>query len=62
MAIDHNIIDEKIQYDIDREATRISELSSSKFDIYKHLTGEDILRSDQSRIIEQPKLTNSPPR
>ena len=51
-----------MQYDIDREATRISELSSSKFDIYKHLTGEDILRSDQSRIIEQPKLTNSSPR
>ena len=62
MPIDHKIIDEKIQYDINREETRISELSSSKFDKYKHLTGEDILRSDQSRIIEQPKLTNSPPR
>ena len=62
MIIDDKIIDEKIQYDIDREATRISELSSRKFDKYKHLTGEDILPSDQSRIIEHPKLTNSPPR
>ena len=61
MTIDDKIIDEKIQYDIDGEATKISGLSSSKFDKYKHLTGEDILPSDQRRIIEQAKLTNSPP-
>ena len=34
MAIDDNIRDEKLQYDINREAAKISALSS------KYLTGE----------------------
>ena len=42
-----------MQYDINREATKISALSSSKIDKYEYLTGEEILPPDQSRIIEQ---------
>ena len=37
----------------------ISALSSSKIDKYEYLTGEEILPSDQSRIIEQAKFIYS---
>ena len=60
MAIDDKIKDEKIQYDIKREATKISALSSGKIDTYEYLTGKEVLPSDQSRIIEQIKLKYSP--
>ena len=60
MTIDDNIIDEKIQYDINREAAKISALSLGKIDRYRYLAGEKILPSDQSRIIEQAKFTYSP--
>ena len=43
--------DEKLQYDINREAAQISALSSGKIDIYEHFKGKEILPSDQSRII-----------
>ena len=52
MTIDDKIRDGKLQYDINREAAKISALSSGKFDKYEYLTGEEILASDQSRIIE----------
>ena len=38
-----------------------SALSSGKIDNYKYLTGEEILPSDQSRILEQAKSTYSSP-
>ena len=60
MAIDDKIKDEKLQYNINREAAKISALSSGKIDKYEYLTGEEILPSDQSRIIEQAKFTFSP--
>ena len=60
MTLDDKIIDEKLQYDINREAAKISALSSSKIDKYEYLSGEEILSSDQSRIIEQTKFTYSP--
>ena len=41
----------KPQYDINREAAKISALPSGKIDKYEYLTGEEILPSDQSRII-----------
>ena len=50
----------KLQYDINKEAEKISELSSRKIDKYEYITGEEILPSDQSRIIEQAKFTYSP--
>ena len=43
--------------DINREAAKISALSSVKIDKYKYLTGEEILLSDESRIIEQANFT-----
>ena len=52
MTIDDKIRDGKLQYDINREAAKISALSPGIFDKYEYLTGEEILASDQSRIIE----------
>ena len=60
MAIDDQIKDEKLQYDINREASKISAISSGKIDKYEHLTGEEILPSNQKEIIEQAKFTYSP--
>ena len=54
------IRDEKLQYDINREAPKISTLSSGKIHKYEYLTGEDILPSNQQQIIEQAKFTYSP--
>ena len=60
MTIDDKIKDEKLQYDINREAAKISALSSGKIDKYEYLTGEEILPSNQRQIIEQAKFTSSP--
>ena len=59
MKIDDKIRDKILQYNINREATQISSLSSGKIDIYEYLTGEEILPSNQSRTIEQAKFTKS---
>ena len=50
----------ELQYDINREAAKISALSSGKIHKYEYLTGEDILPSNQQQIIEQAKFTYSP--
>ena len=47
-------------YDINREAAKLSALSSGKIDKYEYLTCEDILPSNQQQIIEQVKFTYSP--
>ena len=60
MTRDDKIKDEKIQCDINREAAKISALSSGKIDKNEYLTGEEILPSDQSIIIEQAKFIYSP--
>ena len=60
MTINNQIRDEKLQYDINREAAKISALSSGKIHKYEYLTGEDILPSNQQQIIEQAKFTYSP--
>ena len=60
MTINDEMRDEKIQYDINREAAKISALSSGKIHKYEYLTGEDILPSNQQQIIEQTKFTYSP--
>ena len=51
---------QKLQYDINREAEKISALSSGKIDKYEYLTGEEILPSNQQQITEQAKVTYSP--
>ena len=60
MTLEDQIRDEKLQYDINREAAKIPALSSGKLDKYEYLTGEDILPSNQQQIIEQAKFTYSP--
>ena len=60
MTIEDQIKDEKLQYDINREAAKISALSSGKIDKYEYLTAEEILPSNQQQIIQQAKFAYSP--
>ena len=55
MAINDQIKDEKLQYDINKEAT----LLSGKINKYEYLTGEEILPANQKQIIETAKFTYS---
>ena len=57
MTINDQMKDEKLQYNINKEAAKISALSSGKLHKYQYLTGEDILPSTQQQIIEQTKFT-----
>ena len=59
MTINDQIRDEKVQYDINREAAKLSALSSGKIHKYEYLTCKDILPSNQQQIIEQAKFTYS---
>ena len=60
MTTDENIRDEKPQCDIDKEAQKISTLSSGKIYKYDYLTGAKILFSDQRKVIEKATITYSP--
>ena len=61
MTIDDQIRGEKFPYDINREAAKISALSSDKIDKYEYLAGQKILPSNKKKkIIEQAKFTYSP--
>ena len=60
MTIKDQIRDEKLQYDINREAPKTSALSSGESDKYEYLTGEEISPSNKQQIIEQAKFTYSP--
>ena len=59
MTINDKIRDEKLQYDINKEAAKLSALSSGKIDKYEYLIDEEVLLSDQSRIIVRVKFTYS---
>ena len=60
MTIEDQTKDENLQYDINKEAAKISALSLGKIDKYEYLTGEEILPSNQQQIIQQAKFTYSP--
>ena len=47
MTLEDQIRDEKLRYDINGEAAKISALSSGKIDKYEYFTGEKILPSNQ---------------
>ena len=47
MTIVDQIRDEKLQHNINKNAAKISVLSSGKIDKYEYLTGEKILPSNQ---------------
>ena len=59
MTIDDKIRDEIIQYDSNRQAAKISASSSRKIDKYEFLTSEEILPSDQGRVLERAKFSYS---
>ena len=59
MAIDDEVRDEKLQYDINREAANLSTLLSGKLDKYENLSGEEIVPFNQKQIIEQAKFPYS---
>ena len=46
VLIDDQVKDEKLQYDVNTEAAKISALSSDKIDKYEYLNGEEILPSN----------------
>ena len=52
MTIDYQIRGEKLQYDINSEAAKIS---SGNINKYEYLTGEEILPSNRKQIIKQAK-------
>ena len=56
MAVDDNIRVEKLQYNINKEAAKISALSSGKIDKHEYLKGDKILPSNQRQIIQQAKF------
>ena len=60
MTIDDQIEDEKLQYGINREASKISALSSGKIEKYEYPTGEEIIPSNKQQIIKQAKFAYSP--
>ena len=60
MTINDQIRDEKLQYNINREASKTSAISPGNIQKYEYLTGENILPSNQKQIIEQAKFTYSP--
>ena len=59
MKNDGNIRDEKLPYIINREAEKISALSSRKIDKYQYLAVEKLILFGQSRAIEQANFTCS---
>ena len=60
MTIYGKIRDEKLQYDINKQAAKMSALSSGKINQCEYLTSKEILPSEQSEIIERAKFTYSP--
>ena len=60
MTIEDQIKNEKLQYDINREAAKISALLSGEIDKYEYLTDEEILPFNQQQIIEEAKFTYFP--
>ena len=59
MTTEDKIRNEKLQYDINREVAKISEWLSGKIGKYEYFTGQGILPSNQSQMIEQAKFTYS---
>ena len=56
----NKIRDEKLQYNINKETSKILVLSSGKIDIYEYVTGKEVLSPGPSQIIEPDTFTYSP--
>ena len=59
MTTDDQIMDKKLQYNINREVWKILAPPSAKINKYEYLTGQEMLPAEQSRIIEQAKIVYS---
>ena len=57
-TLNRKIKQNELQYNLDREAAKISALPSNNLDKYKLLTGEDL--GLKPSIVEQAKLEYSP--
>ena len=57
MTFNDKIRGENFQYGINREVAKIAGLWSGKVDEYEFFTGEEIIPSDQRRMIEQATFT-----
>ena len=60
MKTDDKIGHKKLQHDINREAGKISALSSGKTDKYECHTGEELIPSNRRKIIETARFAYSP--
>ena len=60
MTLKNNIRDEKMQCNENREAAKLWPLLCGKIDNDEYLTCEEILQSDQKRMIEEAKFKYSP--
>ena len=58
MTIDAKAKDGKLQFDINRDAEKISTLSSGEIDKYEYI--KEVMLSDQSRIKGKARFTYSP--
>ena len=56
--LDDKIRANKAQYDLDREAAKISALSSGELETYEYLTGEDL--EYKPKVLEKVKFQYSP--
>ena len=56
MTTEDKTRDEKLQFDINQKAAKISALPSAKIDKYEGLAGGEILASNQSRMKERLSL------
>ena len=57
-SFDDNIKTNEAQYDLDREAAKISALSSGEFEKHEHLTGEDL--GYKPDVVQKAKFEYSP--
>ena len=60
MTVNDQIRDEKLQYNVNREAAKISGLPWDEIHKYEYLTGKEILPPNQQQIIEQAELAYCP--
>ena len=60
MTTDNKIMDEKLQYSINRDGAKISALSCGNIYKYEYFTGKEMLPSNRSQTIEQAKFTYTP--
>ena len=58
MTVNDQIEDEKLQYDIARQAAKMLALSSGSINECEYLTGEEILPSNQKLLMIRLKMKN----